>query len=125
MRTNQTYSTYLTPISEEIERAQGFLGDMRFEEFVADKVTNYATVRALEIIGEATKRLPSEVRALDRDIPWSDIKRTRDRIIHGYDKVDLAVVWETVQQDLPPLLPRIQRLQRLLEHREDEEWERG
>ncbi len=125
MRPNQTYSTYLTHISEEIERAQGFLGDMRFEEFVADKVTNYATVRALEIIGEATKRLPSEVGALDRDIPWSDMARTPDRIIHGYDKVDLAVVWETVQHDLPPLLPRIQRLQRLLEQQEDEEWERG
>ncbi len=125
MRPNQTYSTYLTHISEEIERAQGFLGDMRFEEFVADKVTNYATVRALEIIGEATKRLPSEVRALDRDIPWSDMARTRDRIIHGYDKVDLTVVWETVRHDLPPLLPRIQRLQRLLEQQEDEEWERG
>lgn len=125
MRTNQTYSTYLTHISEAIERGQRYLSDMRFEEFTADERTCDATVHVLEIIGEATKRLPSEVRALAPDIPRSDMARTRDRVIHGYDKVDLTVVWSTVQQDLPPLLPRIQRLQRLLEHREDEEWERG
>jgi len=70
MRPNQTYSTYLTHISEEIERAQGFLGDMRFEEFVADKVTNYATVRALEIVGEAAKRLADEIQQQEPLVPW-------------------------------------------------------
>jgi uncharacterized protein with HEPN domain len=125
MRSNRTYSVYVGHISESIEQAQRFLGDMHFEEFAKDERTNYATVRALEIIDEATKRLPPEVRALDADIPWSDMARMQDRIIHQYDEVDLAVVWDTVQRDLPPLLPRLQRLQRELEEREDEEWERG
>jgi uncharacterized protein with HEPN domain len=125
MKPNRAYSIYVGHISESIEQAQQFLGDMRFEEFATDERTNYATVRALEIIGEATKRLPPEVRTLDADIPWSDMARMRDRIIHQYDDVDLAVVWDTVQRDLPPLLPRLHRLQQALEQREDEEWERG
>jgi len=121
MRPNQANSIYLAHISEAIERAQRFLGDMPSEQFTLDEPISHATVRQLQIIGEAAKRLPSEIRALDPHIPWSDMARTRDRIIHGYDKVDLAVVWHTAQHDLPPLLPR---LQQVLEQREDEEWER-
>jgi uncharacterized protein with HEPN domain len=125
MKPDRVYSVYLGHISESIEQAQRFLGDMRFEEFAMDERTSYATVRALEIVGAATKRLPPEVRTLDEDIPWSDMARMRDRIIHQYDNVDLAVVWDTVQRDLPPLSSRLHRLQRALEQREDEEWERG
>ncbi len=82
MRPDRVYSVYLGHITESIQQAQRFLRDMRFEEFAADARTNFATVRALEIVGEATKRLSPEIRALDTDIPWSEMARMRDRIIH-------------------------------------------
>lgn len=62
-----------------------------------------ATVRTLEVVGEATKRLPTEIRALDEGVPWQDMARMRDRIIHRYDDVDLSIVWDVVHGDLPSL----------------------
>jgi uncharacterized protein with HEPN domain len=121
----QTYSVYVGHIRDAIEHAISFVAGMTFEDFSADERTSYATVRALGIVDEATKRLPPEVRALDPTVPWSDMARLRDRIIHAYDQVDLAAVWATVHDDLPPLRSRLQSLQRRLEQQEDEEWERG
>ncbi|MBV9282320.1 MAG: DUF86 domain-containing protein [Chloroflexi bacterium] len=96
---------------------------MEPEAFAADRKTNYATVRALEIIGEAAKRLPAEIRALDPLVPWGEMAGMRDRMIHGYDRVDLGVVWDVVRRELPALLPRIAALQHMVEEREDREWE--
>lgn len=125
MSERRVYSVYIGHIREAIEHALGFVAGMTFEDFSADERTSYATVRALEIAGEATKRLPLEVRSLDREIPWSDMARIRDRIIHGYDQVNLAVIWDTVHKDLPPLQPRLESLQRRLEQQEDEEHPHG
>lgn len=116
----RTYSIYVGHILQAIERATRFVADMSYDAFVEDERTNFATVRALEIIGEATKRLPPEARNLDPEMPWSDMARMRDLIIHQYDRVDLAVVWDTIHRDLPPLVSRLQRLQRVLEEREDD-----
>jgi uncharacterized protein with HEPN domain len=121
----QAYSVYVGHIHAAAERARRYVSDMTFEQFASDERTVDATVRTLEIVGEATKRIPKEIRALDPEVPWGRMAGMRDVIIHQYDDVDLAVVWDTVQKRLPELLPRLQRLQRELERREDEEWERG
>lgn len=71
-----------------------------------------AEVRALEIIGEATKRLPAELREEYPQIPWNGMAGMRDRIIHGYDRVDLHIVWDVVKRDIPELKPKIQRILR-------------
>jgi uncharacterized protein with HEPN domain len=75
---------------------------------------NFAVVRALEIIGEATKRLPESLRNKYSEIPWKDMAGMRDRIIHGYDAVNLEIVWTTVKTRIPELKPKIQRI--LAEH---------
>ena len=64
----------------------------------------------LEIIGEAAKAVPEELKAKEPDVPWKAIAGTRDRLIHGYFDVDLDVVWAILTEDLPDLLPKLQCL---------------
>ncbi len=66
-------------------------------------------VRLLEIVGEAANRVPEEERANYPDVPWQDIVDFRNRVIHGYDAVDLDIVWEIVETDLPALVEALER----------------
>ena len=76
---------------------------MGFEHFEADDKTIFAVIRGLEIIGEAVKQLPSDVRNINKNIPWTSIAGMRDKLIHAYFGVTLEVVWQTIQHDLDPL----------------------
>jgi uncharacterized protein with HEPN domain len=125
MTGQRAYSVYLGHIRDAIQHALQFSATLDYDGFAADDRTVYATVRALEIIGEAAKRVPDEIRELDPTIPWRTMAGMRDVIIHRYDEVNLAEVWGVVQGNLEEMLPRLERLQQLLEQREDEEWERG
>ena len=69
-----------------------------------DSLTQAAVLHQLMVLGEATKRLSDSYRAAHPDLPWSEMARMRDRLIHGYDDVDLDVVWTTVTEDVPRLL---------------------
>ena len=72
-----------------------------------DEMLSLALVRLLEIIGEAAKNVPPEIRDAHTQIPWSLIARTRDRLAHGYFDIDLDRVWEIITNDLPPLTQAI------------------
>ena len=74
------------------------------EEFEQDEILQLAVVRIIELIGEAASRVPADVRGQYPSVPWSDIVGTRNRLIHGYDRVDLRIVWDTIQDDLPVLI---------------------
>lgn len=78
--------------------------------FVADGLTYDATLRNLELIGEAASRIPDEVRAAHRDIPWRLIIATRNRLIHAYLGIDDDTVWSIIRDDIPALLTALQRL---------------
>lgn len=101
---------YIEDILDAMEKAEILLEGVSYERFEEDFRINYAVVRALEIIGEATKRLPMELREAYPDVPWRGMAGMRDRIIHGYDRVDLHTVWDVVKRDIPELRPRIQRV---------------
>jgi uncharacterized protein with HEPN domain len=66
------YTIYLSDIIENMTQAESFIGTMTFEQFSADRKTAYAVIRCFEIIGEATKNIPENIRTLDSSIPWSD-----------------------------------------------------
>jgi len=78
--------------------------------FMADRKTQSAVVRQLEIIGEAVKNLSSEMTASAPAVPWRLIAGTRDRLIHAYFSVNLDAVWAMVEQDLPALRRNVERL---------------
>jgi uncharacterized protein with HEPN domain len=69
-----------------------------------DLMFQFATVRALEIMGEAAARLPDETRVAHPEIPWSNIIGMRNRLVHGYFDVDMDIVWNTVTRHLSPLI---------------------
>ncbi len=79
-------------------------------DFAADPKTIDAVVRNLSIIGEAARHVPDSVQALAPSIPRAAIRGMRHRIIHEYAQVDVAVVWDTVPHDLPPLIPELEGL---------------
>lgn len=91
-----------------------FLGqagrDLTLERFQEDPTLQRAFVRSLEVIGEATKKLPEEYRSKHPQVEWRSMARMRDRLIHGYFSVDLGLVWEVVQQRIPPLQQAIRSI---------------
>jgi len=65
---------------------------------------NLAVTRLLEMIGEAAKRVPNDLQARSGSIPWAEVISLRNRLVHGYDSVDLDIVWQIVSEDLPDLV---------------------
>ena len=101
---------FIEDILDAMEKAEAMLSPVDFESFEEDYQLNFAVVRALEIVGEATKRLPESLRQQYPEIPWKDMAGMRDRIIHGYDAVNLRIVWETVKSRIPEIKPKIQQI---------------
>ena len=101
---------FVEDILDAMDKAEILVEGFAYEEFEIDFRTNFAVVRALEIIGEAAKRLPMSLREQYPAIPWRGMAGMRDRIIHGYDTVDLQIVWDVVKQDIPQIKPLIQQI---------------
>ena len=103
MSDERTILDYLEDISSAILDIRSFVQDMSAEGFMADKKTVNAVVRSLEIIGEATGKIPKDALIRYPDVPWEEIIGMRNRLIHEYFGVDLDIVWQTTQDDLAPL----------------------
>jgi uncharacterized protein with HEPN domain len=110
MTPRRTSVDYLEDIRQAAEKAVTFLGSIPLATFEADDKTAYAVIRALELVGEATKRIPPEIRDRYPEVPWRAMAGIRDKLIHDYLTVNLEVVWKTVTEDLPPLLPILGRV---------------
>jgi uncharacterized protein with HEPN domain len=110
MTQKRVYLDYLEDIRQAADKAITFLDDLSLQAFSTDEKTAYAVVRALEILGEAAKRIPQEVRDKYPQIPWRAMAGIRDKLIHDYVSVNLEIVWKTVTQDLPQLLPQIRQV---------------
>ena len=113
------YKLFIEDIKESIIQIDEFVGDMAFKDFVRDEKTSSAVVRKLEIIGEATKNVPKEIRQKYKELPWSDMARMRDKIIHSYFVVDYEVVWKTIKERLPEIKPKIDTILKDLENQKN------
>lgn len=97
-------------ILEAVEKIQRYTDGMEYSSFSQDDLTVDAVLRNFSVIGEAARHLPESVAEVHPQIPWADIRGMRNVIVHEYFGVSLSIIWETVQQDLPPLVPELKRL---------------
>ena len=109
------YIDYLKDIIAAIDNIDGFVKGMSIEEFKEDEKTLFAVIRALEVIGEAAKKIPAAIKNKHKQIPWKEMAGMRDKLIHEYFGVNINVVWKTIKQDISAIKPLIKDLADVIE----------
>ena len=101
---------YLYDILESSRAALEYVGGKSREEFAKDAILQDAVVRRLEIIGEAAGRVSSATQKKHATLPWQAMKGTRNRVIHEYDSIELDIIWDIIQLDLPHLVSELEKI---------------
>jgi uncharacterized protein with HEPN domain len=107
MRKNEVYLAHILQAISDIEK---FTQEVSENEFYGNREKQYAVLRALEIIGEATKNLSKEIKSKCPETDWRNIAGMRDKLINVYFGINLPLVWEVVKEDLPQLKKQAQKL---------------
>lgn len=101
---------FVRDIKESMERITSYTSNMEYEDFAQDNKTQDAVIRNIEIMGEAVKSLSEKLRKDNACIPWKEIAGTRDKLIHDYFGVNIDIVWNIIEEEIPELLPRIKNI---------------
>ncbi len=112
MRTPRDYLDFLNDIVSACRSIISFVEGMTLEAYLEDEKTRYAVMRGYEIMGEAVRHLPAQLKTANPDIPWATMTAVRNRVIHGYFGIDDSILFTTVEAELKPLLPRLEALLR-------------
>ncbi|MEW6069405.1 MAG: DUF86 domain-containing protein [Candidatus Thermoplasmatota archaeon] len=106
----RNYHEYLKHIRDECEYLVEKVRELSREKFVKDETLKRAFVRSLEIIGEATKKIPDEFKQKYPDVNWKEMAGMRDVLIHGYFGVNYNIVWDIVVNHIPLLLNKMKEI---------------
>ena len=106
----RTPQLFLQDILDSGESIQSYLQGITFEQFERERMRHSAVIREFEIIGEAVGKLPEQMNDRFPDVPWQDIKDFRNLLTNEYFGVDLQIVWNTIQSDLPQLLAAVRTM---------------
>ena len=101
---------YVQDMIEFSEKVLSYTNGLDQATFIADDLTYDATLRNLELVGEAATHIPRAVRDAHPEIAWREIIATRNRVAHGYLGMDEDVIWDIIQTDIPNLLPALRDL---------------
>ncbi len=105
---SRRYLLYLKDMHEACTKVQEFALPITFKEFVTCGMPYHAIVRLIEVIGEAAKNIPKEVRKRHPDVEWRKMSRTRDILAHHYFSLEDETLWEIVQKHVPELLDQLE-----------------
>jgi len=106
---------YICHILDEIDYILTQISNTDFDSFLKDATLKRAFVRSIEIIGEASKKIPEDVKTRQPDIEWRKVTGMRDRLIHNYFGVDYTIVWDVATTKLPDLREKLQELLEAIE----------
>jgi uncharacterized protein with HEPN domain len=102
---------YLADAVEAVQRIIAYTGGLTYEEFLADRKTQDAVLRNLQVMGEAVKRLSAPVKQARPHLPWKQMAGMRDKVVHDYFGINLDIVWALAKEELPALLPSLTAIQ--------------
>ncbi len=114
-KTHRDVRLFINDIVEAIAKIEKYVYDKSYEGFQKDEKTKDAVVRNLEIVGEAVRNIPEDFKEKYPDVDWKAAAGMRDKLIHGYFGVSMAIVWETVKSDLPPFKKRLTEISKEME----------
>lgn len=100
---------YLRHINDECSYIISVSQDLRYEDLIENETLKWAVVRSLEIIGEATKKIPADVKVTWNTIPWKNMAGMRDRLIHDYMGVNYTIVWDVMKNKIPDMNKQISK----------------
>ena len=107
---SRDYKVYLEDIQQAAAKIRKYTAGLSFEGFAADDKTQDAVVRNLEIIGEAVRNLPEEIRAQRPGVDWQKISGLRNILIHEYFGIEITIIWDIVQNKVPVLEEQVSGL---------------
>ncbi|VVB87589.1 Uncharacterised protein [uncultured archaeon] len=109
------YIFFIKDILDAIDKIEEFVGTMEYEEFLKDDMKSSAVVKKIEIIGEAMRNIPRDVRARYKNIPWRNIVGMRNKISHPYFLIDYEIVWKVIKEKLPTLKVQVEQVLKEME----------
>ena len=112
----KNHRLYLEDILEALEKTQRYVKGLTYDTFVKNDMAVDAVIRNLEIIGEAAKHLPQDIKDKYPDIPWKRMIGLRNIAVHEYFGVDLSIIWEVITKNLPETKARIAEVLKSLDN---------
>jgi uncharacterized protein with HEPN domain len=98
---------FLRHIADAIVQIEAYTAGLSYAEFTQNRLVQDGVVRQLEVIGEASRNLSDELRSQHPNLPWKQIVGLRNRLIHAYFDINLGIIWDIVQADIPELKARV------------------
>jgi uncharacterized protein with HEPN domain len=101
---------YLLDILDASRLALEYISETTFQAFLRDVKSQDAVIRRFIVIGEAARRISPETRSRYPQLPWSEMVSMRNLVVHDYDDIDLPILWDTANQDLPKLIAMLEEI---------------
>jgi len=101
---------FLRHMLDYAREAVDMIADKNREDLHKERMLELSLIRLIEIVGEAAGRVSLSNQVKYPEIPWREVIGMRNRLIHGYDSVDLNILWDTIELDLPPLITKLEKI---------------
>lgn len=106
---------YLEDIIKAFDAIENFINDLELEALIEDDKTLSAVLWKFAIIGEAVKKIPTQLKDKYQEIPWKNMAGMRDRLIHAYFGIDYQLLWDTIKNEIPQIKSKLERILKDLE----------